>query len=255
MERPAAGCPPAGRRRTATPTSTPPRPSGPSPSSVPVLASALAPSSMPTPSWARRDGGSRLPPPRARLNPRALHGRRAGDRAERRGDWQRRLRLRDPRRRHARQDSAGRARRSSRTMWRLGPTRPSIGRRWARRGSRRGRRSTISSRSATASCWGATCCWRRRSASRAAPGSASNVMLGGQVGVGGHLTIGDRRQGGRAVGHHQFGRRRRVRLGLSGNREHRVAQGVGRVPEAAGDAQTAQGARAAARGARDRQQG
>ena len=53
----------------------------------------------------RRRGRSRLPPPRARLNSRALHGRRPRGRPERRGDRQRRLRLCDARRRHPRQDS------------------------------------------------------------------------------------------------------------------------------------------------------
>ena len=93
-------------------------------------------------------------------------------------------------------------------------------------------------------------CWPRRSASPAARSLGDNVQFGGQVGVGGHLTIGD---GVKAVG--QTGITNSVDAGefVSGypaidNREWRRSS-VG-VPEAAGDAQAAARARGTLAGAR-----
>ena len=60
---------------------------------------------------------------------------------------------------------------------------------------------------------GRTRCWPRRWASRAARRSVTRVMLAGQVGVAGHLTIGNgvRRLG--ADRHPELGRGRRVLSG------------------------------------------
>ena len=61
----------------------------------------------------------------------------------------------------------------------------------ARRASAAAPRSTTWCRSATRSRSARTPCWPARWASRAARGSATGVTLAGQVGVAGHLTIGD----------------------------------------------------------------
>ena len=198
----------------------------------------------------RRRRRCRLPAPRARLDPRALHARRSGRGPERRGRSAATASGSPPAPTAPTSRSRRPGRSSSRTTSRSARTPPSIGRRWGRRGSRPAPRSTTWCRSVTASCSDATCCWPRRSASRAAPRSASHVVLGGQVGVGGHLTLGD---GVKAVG--QSGITNSVEPGVfvSGypaieNIEWRKASAVFR--EAAGDAQAAQGARAAPRGAR-----
>ena len=80
---------------------------------------------------------------------------------------------------------------SSRTTWRSAPSPPWTGPPSTRRASAAGPRSTTSCRSGTRSRSARTRCSPARWASRAARSSAEGVTLAGQVGVAGHLEIGD----------------------------------------------------------------
>ena len=169
--------------------------------------------------------------PFARRGARVLPHRPPRDAAERRGGGRRRLRLRQARRRHALQDRAvrrhGDRRRRRDPDADLGGPRD----RWARRASSAAPRSTAWCRSATPARWARTTSSARRRAWRAAAILERNVLLAGQVGVSGHLTIHDN-----AVVYAQSGiggdvPAGSVMSGSPGLRSTGVAAGDHRVPD------------------------
>ena len=189
----------------------------------------------------RRLGRARLSGARARLDSRALHARRPRRRAERRGDWQRRLRIRAPPP-------------TARTIKipQVGPVvleddveiganttidRPAVGETRIKAGTKIDNLVQIGHGVVL----------------------GRNVLLAAQVGIAGSTKVGRlrdvrrpgrrrrppddrrRRQSGRAVGHHQLGGRRRVRLGLSrrstiwsGARRRRCSAGCRRCASGCG---------------------
>ena len=115
--------------------------------------------------------------------------------------------------------------------WREHDDRSAGGRRDAHSG--RAPRSTTSFRSGTASASGRNTLLAAQVGIAGSTSIGDDVTLAGQVGVAGHVTIG---KGASAVGqsgHHQFGARRGIRVGLSGDREQGMAEIVRDFQEAA----------------------
>ena len=188
-----------------------------SPSSAPTRASARASSSSRT--WSSAPGASSGDDAviRAHVSLRAgRRDRRARDRSGRGRHRRRRLRVRAAAGRHASEDSADRPRRhrGRRRDWRA--MRRSIGRRWARRGSGRARRSTTSCRLRTACALAATCCMAAQSGDGGQHRARRRRDHGGAVGRDRARSPRTRRDGGRQVGRDERRRGRPSRGGDSG---------------------------------------
>ena len=97
-----------------------------------------------------------------------------------------------------------------------------------------------------------TRCWRRRSASPAAPTLGDHVVLAGQVGVAGHVEIGDGARATAQTGIPNSVEAGSVRVRLSRDRQPRLAEVVRGVPPAARAEEASAGSRRTARRARAR---